>query len=318
MNKRRQPGFSRSVACLLFAMVSVTGPDAARAQADLPIACGPERPAVVPREVIHVTVWTSGKAPRYQWSVNSGRVIGQGADVTWDFAGVVPGTYTATVKAGSPGDAPETCSIHVIVMDPGESRGVPRLSGRSLLEGRETAGYGLYSYLLFANGPDDTSRERYKRAIEAYASLMPDVLELEKYLKPGELAITYAPVDAPPPRSVSADWILEHYDYAHAQVLLRTIPNAHRDGPYLLSALAPLTGKSSVPGAFLFQDLSTVPPNLVSAWIKLFLNQASQERFWEPKTAALLGLRLRTAIGVMAVGLPDVQKSLHTWISWAH
>jgi hypothetical protein len=243
--------------------------------------------------------------------------VGQGADVTWDFAGVEPGTYTATVKSVGLESPAATCSMQVIVMDPGDSRGVPRLSGRSLLEKDEAPGYGLYSYLLFANAPDDAALDRYKKAIQAYVALMPDILALEKYVKPGELAITYAPVDSQPPRSVSADWILEHYDYARSLVLLRTIPEVHRDGPYLLAALTPLTGKASLPGAYLFQDLSTVPPNLVSAWIKLFLNQAAQERFWEPKTAATLGLRLRTAIGVMAVGLPDVQKSLHNWISWA-
>lgn len=310
MNKR--------LACLLVGILSATGLAAAPSLEEPPVACSPERAAVVPREVIHVAVWMPGETWRYAWSVNGGRVVGEGADVTWDFAGVEPGTYTATVRASRPGNTPATCSMQVIVMDPGDSRGVPRLSGRSLLDAQETAGYGLYSYILFADAPDDTSRDRYKKAIEAYVSLMPDVLALERYLKPGELAITYAPVDAPPPRSVSSDWILEHYNYAHAQVLLRLIPDTHHGGPYLLSALTPLTGKAAVPGVYLFQNLSTVPPHLVSAWMKLFLNQTSQERFWEPQTTALLGLRLRTAIGVMALGLPDVQKSLQSWISWTH
>lgn len=306
---------SRSMATAFVALAIACFAGPANAQEAPAVACAPERPTVVPRETIRLTAWSSDPALRPEWSATGGRIVGRGTDVSWDFSDVAPGAYTATAKAAG---GSVQCSVRVIVMDPGDSRGVPRLSGRSLLEGNETAGYGLYTYLLFANGPDDASRERYKKAMEAYVSLMPDILALEKYAKRAELAITYAPVDAPAPKFVSADWILEHYDYARALVLLRAIPNAHRDGPYLVSTLTPLTGKESVSGAYLFQDLSTVPPSLASAWVKLFLNQASQERFWEPKTAALLGLQLRTAIGVMAMGLPDVQKSVHDWISWAH
>ncbi len=58
--------------------------------------------------------------------------------------------------------------------------------------------------------------------------------------------------------------------------------------------------------------------DLAAWWIREFLNQAAQERFWEPKTADVLVLELRTTIAALASALPDVQKALDTWISWIH
>jgi hypothetical protein len=61
-----------------------------------------------------------------------------------------------------------------------------------------------------------------------------------------------------------------------------------------------------------------VPPHLVSMWTGEFLNQAAQEHFWEEDHGRRLFLHLRTAIGIMAEGLPDVRKGLNEWISFAH
>jgi hypothetical protein len=38
------------------------------------------------------------KQSLYAYTVSGGRVVGQGGKVTWDFSGVWPGTYTATVE----------------------------------------------------------------------------------------------------------------------------------------------------------------------------------------------------------------------------
>jgi hypothetical protein len=38
---------------------------------------------------------------RYNWSSTGGRIVGSGANTTWDFAGVQPGTYTVTVEVNS-------------------------------------------------------------------------------------------------------------------------------------------------------------------------------------------------------------------------
>lgn len=38
---------------------------------------------------------------RYNWSASGGRIVGSGANTTWDFSGVQPGTYTVTVEVNS-------------------------------------------------------------------------------------------------------------------------------------------------------------------------------------------------------------------------
>lgn len=38
---------------------------------------------------------------RYNWSATGGRIVGSGANTTWDFSGVQPGTYTVTVEVNS-------------------------------------------------------------------------------------------------------------------------------------------------------------------------------------------------------------------------
>jgi hypothetical protein len=52
--------------------------------------------------------------------------------------------------------------------------------------------------------------------------------------------------------------------------------------------------------------------------VKEFLNQAAQERFWEAKKGAQFAQRLRATVGVMGAGLPEVKKSLDSWIAWVN
>ena len=88
-----------------------------------------------------------------------------------------------------------------------------------------------------------------------------------------------------------------------------------REGPYLISALEPLGGRT-VSDRYLFQDMSHVPPSLVRAWTMEFLNQSAQQRFWDERTGAMFGLRMRTTLRVLSVGLGDVQRGIAEWISW--
>lgn len=53
-----------------------------------------------------VTLTADAKSPqglplRYNWSATGGRIVGSGANTTWDFAGATPGTYTVTVEVNS-------------------------------------------------------------------------------------------------------------------------------------------------------------------------------------------------------------------------
>jgi hypothetical protein len=289
------------------------------------VACSPERPTVLPGETIALRAWAlapDGKALGYAWEATAGHIDGRGADAEWSFAGVRRGTHLATVRVTHPGAAGVQCSIRVAVQTEITPRDPSRETGWGLLprDDAETPGYGLYSYLLFGAPPTESARERFLKAIEAHLRLVPDISSLERHIPRPELNVAYVPIDTAALRAISAESILEHYDYARARAILRTVRPGLRDGPYIVSALRPLTpGPAATPatGPHLFQDLSAVPPHLAASWIKEFLNQAAQERYWEARTAERLALNLRTTIGVLAEALPQVRRALDGWIAWS-
>ena len=217
-----------------------------------------------------------------------------------------------------PGIAAE-CVVRVLVRHDAGPRapGPARETGSALLGPgvREVEGYGLYSYLLLGAPPGAGVRERSVQAIEAFWTVVPEVRALEEYVPRSELNVAYVPVKAAPRTGVTAEWVLDNYDYARARSLLRHLPGANRDGPYLVSVLKPLAGGGG--SQYLLQDLSSVPPHLAASWVKEFLNQAAQERFWDERTGARLALKLRVTIGVLGEGLPEVRKALDAWIAWA-
>ncbi len=135
------------------------------------------------------------------------------------------------------------CVVRVVVRkDAGARRLTPppaRETGSALLVagGREAEGYGLYSYLLLGAPPDSGARERYLKAIEAFWAVVPDIAALEQYVPRAELNVAYVPVKSAPGATVAAGWVLDSYDFARARSLLRYVPGAHCDGPYLLSVL---------------------------------------------------------------------------------
>ena len=205
----------------------------------------------------------------------------------------------------------------------GETAGPPpRETGRSFLVGnqKEEEGYGLYSYFLFGSPPTtEAACERYLRFIEMYLQIIPDITALEEYISPNELNVAYLLLKESPATRPSAEWVLEKYNYERARVLLRALPGTHRDGPYIVSTLKPLTGVETLSSKYLYQDLSAVPldpPGLIVLWVKEFLSQAAQERFWEERTVEQLVLKVRTNIARAAVGWDDVRTSLQAWMVW--
>lgn len=241
---------------------------------------------------------------------------GNGSTASWNFPkDTASDSYFATVRVEDPPHGTAECSFQVIVKE--RDRSGPE-SGWSFLvrDQPEQKGYGLYSYLLFGSRPNATAQERYAQAVKAYSELMPAITDLERLLPRRELNVTYLPVDAAPGSTPSDPWALEHYDYARARVLLRTLAGDHRDGPYVISALKPIPANAPIEGPYLFQDLSRVPPQLVSSWVKEFLNQAAQERPWEERTGRRLALRVRTILAVAAMGFDPVVKNLNALIAW--
>jgi len=211
-----------------------------------------------------------------------------------------------------------------------------RETGRAFLIGEqpEAKGYGLYSYFLLGAPPTEATRERYLNLIAAYLQFNP-VGGLEGSLERWELNIAYLPLKDSPPLEFSkgcsplpcgtdnvafARWVLDHYNYARARVLLRAVPTGgtHLNGPYIVSSLKPLSMTPALSPPYLYQDLSSVPPRLVLLWVKEFLDQASQEGFEKPQKGQEVALKLRQSIAVAATGLPEVLGALDRWIAWVH
>jgi hypothetical protein len=321
------------LAVWLFATASL--PHVAMGASTPVVACSAEHVTVALGETVTLRAWadtSSGQAPRYAWAVPIGELEGSGREVRWILSGVQPGTYAATVRAMGPAGPSAECLLRVIVRRDASSRGgpaspalpsvLPRESGTSVLlpEKGEVPEYGLYSYLLLGSPPSEAARERYLKTLEAFWGLIPELASLEQYVPRRELNVVYLPLRVAPAGAASSEWLLSNYDFARARSLLRLLPGNTREGPYIVSALKPLGGPadSVPPGPRLFQDLSHVPPHLVASWVKEFLNQAAQERFWEENRAEALARKLRLTVGVLGLGLPEVRKALDDWIAWVH
>jgi hypothetical protein len=304
------------VALMLGAMSAGFTPGSSLAQ-PIDVACSPSSPAVSLPETIRVRAWaiSPGDPLSFRWAATTGQIGATGAEGDWKLDSVdAKPPYRATVRVDSDAGRFGTCTIEIWLAGGGRGR---EAGSALLVQGRKApGGYGLYSYILLGAPPVATTRERYLKTLEAWWTLAPALLDLQRYLSPSQLNVTLVPVRGTPPAKISTDWLLEHYDYARARALLHAAArDGRRAGPYIVSSLAPL-GDTPSSGPYLFQDLSAVPPTLASEWVKEFLNQSAQERFWQQRTAAMLGLRLRTTLTVLAEGVGAVQSGLASWITW--
>jgi len=246
-----------------------------------------------------------------------------GSEVRWNFKDVSPGTYRATVRVGGLANGEAKCTVSVLVMTEKAQRG--RETGWTFLTRGESEaeGYGLYSYVLFGSMPTEVNRAQYEKVIEAYLLLIPHINDLEKSLESRNISrsvlnVTYLPITEAPPDDIimSVDWVLKHYDYATARILLRLLSGDNRHGPYIVSSLFPLGKMSKPSGKYLYQDLSLVPPRIVQLWANEFLSQAAQERFWEERAAVQLVLNMRLIVAILAEALPVAQEAVDNWIAW--
>lgn len=304
------------------ALLALLSPGGGHAAEPLALTCSAETPTAPLGGTVILKAWAqspSGRALRYTWTATAGRIEGRGAEARWSLAELHSGTFAASVKASDGQSTSSECRVRVTVRRDVQKRDLSRETGGAFLGAgqSEAAGYGLYSYLLLGAPPSESSRERCLKAIEAYLSLVPDVMSLEEYVPRRELNIFYLPVRVEQAKPLSGQGVLDNYDYARARSLLRALPGSNRDGPYILAAFRPLGGAAgATSGPYLFQDLSSVPPHLAASWVKEFLNQAAQERFWEERTGVQLAQRMRATVGIMGAGLPEVRKALDGWITW--
>jgi hypothetical protein len=305
-----------------------TQPDTA---ASIRLICLAEQPAIVEGEAVILRTWTVGVPAeatedlRVQWQVTDGRIEMHGAIARWDLSTVTlepregQRRVQATIAALPAHGSAIECRVEVAIgskdttlADRGTLRGETLSSAkRYLLPGdTEEEGYGLYSYLLFSAPPrDGEETARYLKTIEAYLLVLQDVDEyLRRHVRKRHLNATYIPLrQLPQPAASNDEWaasVLAVYDYTAAQELLRNVGASAQQGPYLISALQPLT-RSAV-STHLWEDLSGVVPDLAWDWLRFFTYLAAQERSWSQESLRRLALNMHNLIAVAGKVAPEL------------
>ena len=204
------------------------------------------------------------------------------------------------------------------------------ITGRALLVGDqdEPTGYGLYSYVLFESPPNAETKPLYLAIISACLKEVPDLDGLKRKYpntktlnamfipvkvfpleQPGYNSVTGDSIDSKVPKSehtelkLTAEKILEQYNYDRAQTILHRLSKIYRNGgPYLVSSLDRVSSKSRISPS-LFQDLSVV--RLVSnqkdrttmayEWVLDFVERVSnpQSTGWDDATLATFSDKFR-------------------------
>jgi hypothetical protein len=278
--------------------------------------CSIEKPLAEVDETVGLKAWLIPSPSVHadlKWSVDAGTIQAAESTMNWLLSDTPVGRHVARVSISQPANLECALTLYVVP----SSRDGRETASDFLAPGqREQSGYGLYSYLLFGSPPDDTERERYLKTVEAYLRLSSALEDLAGLLDGRDINATYLLVEGKTPAHVTPEWVVQHYDYARGSAMLHSLPGSHLHGPYLLSSLSPVVPGKPIAHPYLFQDLSKIAPSLAAAWYEEFVNQAAQDHFWEERKGQQFVLELRTTIAVLALGLPDVQSGLESWMKW--
>jgi hypothetical protein len=184
----------------------------------------------------------------------------------------------------------------------------------------EEPGYGLYSYALLSHRPQQGELPQYRAYMKALLAL-PKASDLANYVPKIRINITCLPMATIPSdwEKLSADErvdaVLEHYDYARAEVMLASLPERPGTGPVILSVLAPLD-VTTHPHPVLVQDLTHAQPALMETYVNAFVQQAGQERFWKESALASFQIGLRNTLEVLAAGLGMSRTAVQSWLQF--
>ena len=202
------------------------------------------------------------------------------------------------------------------------------MTGRSFLSAGdlEEPGFGLYSYLLLASAPaNDEEKDRDLAVLGAFLQLLSDVGELESSgAAKSDLNVTYLLLtERPAVKLPPADWVLAHYDFPRAKVLLHLFGQDLLGGPYVTSTLSPLSRASSAPDHHLWQNMTHVNKNVAASWVQEFERRASHQDFWDPDRRNETILKLRdfittaaTALSLTVEGAEKFNKMLDDCLGW--
>jgi len=282
-------------------------------------ACSVEYAEIATNTSVHLYAYldSANGAGDAVWNVSGGTVIPSRAGTMWDFHGTPAGVYRAEARLQDKTTGPPLCAVEVVAFEPVRSG---QVTGRSFLVmgDQELSGYSLYSYLLLGSRPNESTRARYLRTIQALLQYVEAANDLEIYFSRSQLNLTAIPVTGKPPANVTANWVLANYDFVRARALLARLGGTKTDGPYIVSSPGPLTNTKSLP-PYLFEDLTVVPdapPQLLSWWIREFVNQSTQRTTWDGAKIELFALRIRTTIAILANGAPAIREGVRKWISF--
>jgi hypothetical protein len=166
---------------------------------------------------------------------------------------------------------------------------------------------------------------QYVAVIGAFLKLLTDVGSLEAAGLPrSELNVTYLLLtEKPTGGAPSADWVLHHYNYPRAKAILKISGADLLTGPYVVSALRPMSNLAASPSPLLLQDMSHCRSDVAVSWVQEFERRAGHSDFWKEDTRSLAILNLRTFVSNAAPGLAAVGKStadfkklVAEWITW--
>lgn len=285
------------------------------ALAQTPLACSVDRPIVAPGGTLRLRTYAeqAGRKPA-TWVVSQGTLFSENSAVLWTVPrSVIAGdrlSATATI-AGSP----SKCSVSVVGVPDDFSRGPLVASWFPLLPNApRLSNFGLYSYILLGSVPTESVRPTVLSALEAYIGFAPFLKELQRHVDSKKINITLVPTKKAP-ENISPPLLLENYDYATAKAIMFNVGGLKGDGIYLVSSLTPLQASGRNNGTLVaVQELSRVPPNVVSLWVREFLRQTSDEQIWDPPAMDRLVLYLRTTVAVLGEVVPEIQTNVTEWI----
>jgi hypothetical protein len=183
---------------------------------------------------------------------------------------------------------------------PGTEQYVP---GSFWVAPREAIGYGLYSYIVLEHPPSEAVSETYLSLVTSFLQMFTDVQILDRAIPKKNLNVTYLPVR---PMRVQqkdeslAQWALANYDYGRAIVLMNVAGLKPSSGPYIISALEPLSRRNRGARIVFLQDLSWVPARLMPLYLEDFRSAVSRNSSWTQRSLDAVMLDMRTVIARLA------------------